>query len=327
MIKESLIPVEINTGNAGVYKKKGIFVNKYPTIIDLPIELVNKMSKTTYVTAICEKCGIENKIKMSQYTPNKNNKFYACKKCQFLKNKITCIERYGVDSYFKTDESKEYNRKWMSSDEFKEKSKIKIIEIYGVNHYSKTENFKKDIYEKKDMIIEKIRQTFLERYDVLNPSQLESTKLKKLLRKSEIDKLRKETCIERYGVDNVAKDKNIYEKVSNTKELNGVTIPKELLSDWNIYKRKVRNITNSNKKNLYENWNGNDYYDNELIKGYLSHTHTHRYYPTIDHKISVYFGFMNDISPEEIGSLDNLCITKRFINSMKGKLIENNFNI
>jgi hypothetical protein len=36
---------------------------------------------------------------------------------------------------------------------------------------------------------------------------------------------------------------------------------------------------------------------------------------------------MNDISPEEIGALDNLCITKRYINSMKGKLIENNFNI
>jgi hypothetical protein len=86
-------------------------------------------------------------------------------------------------------------------------------------------------------------------------------------------------------------------------------------------------ITNSNKKYLYENWDGNDYYDDELIKGYLSHTSTHRFYPTIDHKISVYFGFMNDISPEEIGALDNLCITKRYINSMKGKLIENNFNI
>jgi hypothetical protein len=167
----------------------------------------------------------------------------------------------------------------------------------------------------------------MERYNLLNPIQLESTKVKKLLRKLEIDELRKETCLEKYGVDNVSKDKYIYEKVINTKELNGVIIPKELLSDWEIYKRKVRNITNSNKKYLYENWNGNDYYDNELIKGYLSHTSTHRFYPTIDHKISVYFGFMNDISPEEIGALDNLCITKRFINSMKGKLIENNFNI
>jgi hypothetical protein len=108
---------------------------------------------------------------------------------------------------------------------------------------------------------------------------------------------------------------------------NGSIIPDYLLSDFEIYKRKVRNITNSNKKHLYENWNGDDYYDNELIKGYLSHTHTHRFYPTIDHKISVYFGFMNNISPEEIGSLDNLCITKRFINSMKGKLTETFFNI
>ena len=243
------------------------------------------------------------------------------------KSKITMMERYGVDSYFKTDKSKEHNRKWMSSDEFKEKSKIKLIEVYGVYSYSKTDNFKKDINDKKDIIIEKIRQTFLERHNVLNPSQLESTKVKKLLRKSEIDELRKETCLDKYGVDNVSKDKYIYDKITKTKELNGIIIPKELLSDWEIYKRKVRSITNSNKKHLYENWNGHDYYDNELIKGYLSHTHTHRFYPTIDHKISVYFGFMNNISPEEIGSLDNLCITKRYINSMKGKLIENNFNI
>ena len=118
-----------------------------------------------------------------------------------------------------------------------------------------------------------------------------------------------------------------HEKAYDTKVKNGIIKTGDILKDWQFYRREVARFTRKNKKHLYENWNGNDYYDNELIKGYLSHTSTHRFYPTIDHKISVYFGFMNNISPDEIGSLDNLCITKRYINSMKGKLIENNFNI
>ena len=40
-------------------------------------------------------------------------------------------------------------------------------------------------------------------------------------------------------------------------------------------------------------------------------------YPTIDHKISVFNGFINNISPEEISQLENLCITKRTNNSKK----------
>jgi hypothetical protein len=40
-------------------------------------------------------------------------------------------------------------------------------------------------------------------------------------------------------------------------------------------------------------------------------------YPTIDHKNSVFYGFMNNIPPEDISDISNLCITKRFINSSK----------
>jgi hypothetical protein len=36
---------------------------------------------------------------------------------------------------------------------------------------------------------------------------------------------------------------------------------------------------------------------------------------------------MNSIPPEEIGNINNLCITKRYINSMKNSLIEEDFFI
>ena len=330
MIKEDKVLVKINLRNSTHYKKYGYDISQKELLVN--IDELTKNSKSR-VTAICEICSSENSVTYGKYNVNKdrNNKgYYSCFNCKNIEKEKTCIEKYGVksysmteefkssesekwkgikkgdekgkatmiekygvDSYFKTKESKEYNKKWMSSDEFKEKSKIKLIEVYGVDHYSKTDRFKVDIESKKDVILDKIKETF----------------------------------IKNYNIDWASKLSNIKDKIRKTKEDNGTVIPDELLSDWNIYKRKVRNITNSNKKYLYENWDGNDYYDNELIKGYLSHTSTHRFYPTIDHKISVYFGFMNNISPDEIGSLDNLCITKRFINSMKGKLIENNFNI
>ena len=37
----------------------------------------------------------------------------------------------------------------------------------------------------------------------------------------------------------------------------------------------------------------------------------------MDHKISVFYGFMNNISESEISKLDNLVITKKGINSSK----------
>ena len=47
-------------------------------------------------------------------------------------------------------------------------------------------------------------------------------------------------------------------------------------------------------------------------------------YPTIDHKISIFCGFKNGISCI-IGNINNLCITKRGINSSKNKKNHNEF--
>lgn len=74
-----------------------------------------------------------------------------------------------------------------------------------------------------------------------------------------------------------------------------------------------------------KNRNGTNFYDGELINKYLGLSHIHRFYPSIDHKISVFFGFKNGISSEEISSLDNLCITKRYLNSIKKTLIDIEF--
>ena len=40
------------------------------------------------------------------------------------------------------------------------------MEKYGVDSFSKTEDFKKIIHDKKDLINEKIKKTFIEKYGV-----------------------------------------------------------------------------------------------------------------------------------------------------------------
>ena len=68
-------------------------------------------------------------------------------------------------------------------------------------------------------------------------------------------------------------------------------------------------------------------YDNEYIKDNLQFDCNDRRYPTIDHKISVKNGFINNIDPSIIGNVENLCITKRCINSSKNSKNEKDFHI
>lgn len=366
MIKEDKVLVKINLRNQTHYKNLNYDINIDDKEIFVTPKDMPTGSKVK-ITAICKLCNSESNISYNKYLLNfnRNNKgYYSCFKCKNVekektcmvkygvisysmtdefktseskkwkgvqkgseKGKITMVERYGVDCYFKTKESIENNRKWMSSDEFKEKSKITLMDKYGVDHYSKSDKFKYDIKSKKDIIIEKIKNTFLEKYGVdwISKSDLWKESYRNKV-DSTIEKIAK-TCMLRYDVDNVSKVNLFKDKIYKTKLEKGLIISNELMNEWEIYKLNCRKITNKNKKILFEKWDGYDYYDNEFIKGNFCYSPTHRFYPTIDHKISVYHGFINEMDPSEICSISNLCITKRFINSIKGKLIESNFNI
>ena len=68
---------------------------------------------------------------------------------------------------------------------------------------------------------------------------------------------------------------------------------------------------------MFKNWDGYDYYDEEYIKGNFTLHWLDNNYPSIDHKISVLNGFINDVDVNIIGGIQNLCITKRVLNSRK----------
>jgi hypothetical protein len=250
-----------------------------------------------------------NNIKLEKYgDKNYNNS---------IKSKKTKLKKYGDENYnnrekaFKTNEMKYGYYSPMKNENVINQVKLTKLIKYGDENYNNIEKIKKFWSE--------VEQPYITNF-------INKNKITKLLNhgnqnyNNSIKMIN--TKLEKYGFYYVNGN-----KAYDTKVKNGIIKTGDILKDWQFYRREVARFTRKNKKYLYENWDGNDYYDNQLIKGYLSHTSTHRFYPTIDHKISVYFGFINDISPEEIGKLDNLCITKRYINSMKGKLIEENFNL
>lgn len=96
-------------------------------------------------------------------------------------------------------------------------------------------------------------------------------------------------------------------------------------SEFKKYSQMVNRITRINKITLFNNWDGLDYYDGEDIKNNLNLNPNEKNYPTIDHKISKRFGFLNNISINVVGGLDNICITKRSNNSKKRTKNYNDF--
>ena len=115
----------------------------------------------------------------------------------------------------------------------------------------------------------------------------------------------------------------------------GIWVSEEQIDDFSLYRRKVKNETNKWKSLLFDSWDGRDYYTggvlvtNEEYKLNNPNTHVNRnkLQPTVDHKISVFVGFMNDIDHKIIGNIDNLCVCAKITNSTKSSLSEEQYKI
>jgi hypothetical protein len=83
-------------------------------------------------------------------------------------------------------------------------------------------------------------------------------------------------------------------------------------SDFQKYKRNVWLLTNRVRKKLFDMWDGKCYYTCVILNKKDT-----KLIPTIDHKISCRFGYDNNINPEIIADISNLCICARWYNSFK----------
>ncbi len=249
------------------------------------------------------------------------------------KRKKTCFQKYGVSSFTKTEsyveKTKQTNLKkygkefYLQTDDCRTKSKQTNLKKYGTEHHMMSPIF-----------IDSFKNKLLDKFGVDNISKLEYVKNKK----SETfqknfgmnhmfcsNDIKSEYMIKKYGVKHNTELDWVLKKMKQTGIKNGNYTPDELRNEFQKYKKSVDKISNKNKKELLDSWNGCDYYDNETIKENFTLNYNHENYPTIDHKISIQFGFLNEIDPSIIGNLENLCITKRSINIYKNKLTEQQF--
>lgn len=169
------------------------------------------------------------------------------------------------------------------------------LERHGVEFVSQKQEFK-----------DKQKETNMKIYGVESVMQ----------NKKFIEKMKK-TNLNKYGAEHVSQLDDIQLKCKSTRIKNGFQVSDELKKESDLYRLLVDKVTRHNKKQLFDNWNGYDYYDGEYIKNNFKLKHTNKNYPSIDHKISLYYGFNNNIDANIIGGIENLCITKRTLNSKK----------
>lgn len=342
------------TGTQGNYYNNLGYNCKNGDVIEIHVKDMPKGSHTK-INVKCDICGKEKELIYKQYNKNisKYNLYSCSEKCANFKNRATCVEKYGSETYNNRDSAKEtcIEKYGVDSpnklDSKKIKAKNTCLKRYGTK--SPTENKE---------ILDKVKKTNLERYGYDNVAQVEKFKEKSkktCLEKYDHDyhlgsEIFRTKMINNYGVDNPLKSNFIKEKIKNkfsekygfdyftqtdlfkdkskeTRIKNGNQTPDDLKSKYQLYRQKVDLLTNKIRKELFENWNGYDYYDNEFIKENLKLNYKNKLYPSIDHKISVYYGLINNIPPEEIAKLDNLCITKRYINSSKREMNEKDFEL
>lgn len=348
MILDKKVLINISTRNKTIYKKLGYDTTKKQIIIN-----INELSRNSSckINVKCDYCDKEREISYKQYMDSYENgeKYACCKICSRNKSKLTCMKKYGVNNVSESkiikDKKKETNiQNWgtenvFQNEDIKKMSKETKKEKYGNKYFTNREKSwetcmknngvkypmqKKEILEKRNKnnlkkFGKKHYQQTIEYQINVNISNLEKYGTKWYLQSQDKKEKSIKTCIRKYGVEYPMQCEKIINKMKKTKIKNGTYLNPDDLDDYIIYRRKVTSITKKYIKELFEKWDGHDLYDNEYIKDNFILGSKDRNYPTIDHIISVYKGFNNNIEPEIIGNINNLCITKMWINSKKNK--------
>jgi hypothetical protein len=229
-----------------------------------------------------------------------SHKVYCSKKCsnnsEQTKNKFR--ERY--DSLSKK-EKQERNQKRTET----------VKERYGGYTLENTE------------LVKKVRTTMVERYGVEHPFQ------SSILRNKAIG-----TWMSKYGTDNPFKSNLIKDKIVDvlskkygvtnaanvdsekrignamkTKIERGWVIPDEFLSDYQLYRKKVKRLTEKTYEEHKNKINPNNF--ERVTNGKSGYQ--------LDHKYSILEGFLNDIEPETISHHCNLQMLEWEINRAKSK--------
>lgn len=268
---------------------------------DLKVRDVFYLLKHGFKTAIlCKNENCKNVVRKISGCKRQNINYgfllFCSKKCAdscketIEKRKSTNIEKYGGYGFASKEHTrkatttmlKKYGKKfYVETDEFKEKSKITYMKNWGVENPMGSEELRK-LHEK----------SMLEKYNITHTLQ-KGTQFREQAIK---------TVKEKYGNSQIMRTAYM----RKLKEASNMWIPLEQKNNFELYKRIVEWFTlDSIRINDIENFHKRGRLD---LKNDAFH---------LDHRISVYAGFKNNIPPFIIGSLYNLEMIPAIINCSK----------
>jgi len=216
MILDNFVKININSSKL-IYKLNNLGINsRIGDIITLEISKLWKGSNLK-VNVKCDICGQEKKIQFNAYNKNITKYcIYSCSNsCSYFKNKLTCIEKYGLDNFNNVEKSKRTKLEKYGSENYQNIDKIKKtkLEKYGSLSYNNSEAAKLTNLKKygvsctlqNENIVEKTKKTNLEKYGMED-----SRSSNKVIEK------RIKTNLERYGVKYYTQSDDFWKKVKET---------------------------------------------------------------------------------------------------------------
>lgn len=289
---------------------------------------------------ICKKYNIKHSIlniilkvheipKRSWYESN----LIGAEKC-----KKTKMEKYGNPYYADIDKRRKTLKKRYGSDGYNnlEKRRETCLKVFGVDNASKNPH-----------CVEKANKTKKERGIPHKVSMLQKGLWSDPIYRSVIVKKQKEGVVSKYGVDNVAKVTAIYDRIKRSIEARfgvknisqsdymrkimvekGLWISDTQKSSWELYLRNVRRITRKYVSHLFNAWKftgGLCYYTQIPLIDAAGNVIDKLHAPSVDHKVSIVHGFLNGVSAEIIGGVENLCICSLSVNSYKRGMTEKEY--
>ena len=131
MLLTKVAIIKWNNKNRKYYESLGYKFTKSGDSFKVPVEQLTPSSKAE-VEVLCDFCkAVVVKKKYQVYIKQHHAKYGdCCAKCQPIKNKLCCLDKYGVDNGSKTQEAKD-------------KIKEVTLEKYGVDNPAKSVQAKK----------------------------------------------------------------------------------------------------------------------------------------------------------------------------------------
>ena len=236
---------------------------------------------------LCEICLSETKFNSYIKGYNQN-----CKKCRqsiggkkaLEKSKVTNMKKYGVDHPMKNDEIKIKKVLNMDYSNLNDKIQATCIEKYG------------DVFQRTNIFNQKRESTCLEKYNVSNPFQYIEFKNKI-----------KETRLFHFGVEHHMKLDVFKNQIRLSREASNIWLPIAYKGDYEYYSMLVRRETEE-QYILLENENKSRR-KSRIFKDAFE----------LDHKFSIFNGFLNNIPYHIISSTHNLALIHWEENAKKGK--------